>query len=140
MDVKIIEKRVAYMLEKLEDLSYDLDKLKITKNLRDRKTIQGAIERWSEEIVESAININNEILNSKGIISNSYFESFSNLETLNIFDSIFIRKIASTAGFRNRLAHDYMNLDDEVVLISVELILKLYKEYVEKINEYINTN
>lgn len=140
MDVKIIEKRVAYMLEKLEDLSYDLDKLKITKNLRDRKTIQGAIERWSEEIVESAININNEILNSKGIISNSYFESFSNLETLNIFDSNFIRKIASTAGFRNRLAHYYMNLDDEVVLISVELILNLYKEYVEKINEYINTN
>ncbi len=138
MDKEIIQKRITFIIEKLEDLKYDLDKYEKIANIRDKNTVTGAIERWSEEIIESAISINNEILSSKNLISDSYYNSFILLKHFNIFDDNFIKKIASTSGFRNRLAHDYLNIDKEVMLKSARFLLTLYKEYTMKITEYIN--
>jgi len=137
MDKEIIEKRLSYIIEKLKDLKYDLNKYEKTIGEKDKKTVQGAIERWAEEIVESAININQELLSSKNKVSDSYYNSFIDLKCLDFFDNNFLTKIASTAGFRNRLAHDYMNVDKEVMLKSARFLLKLYKEYILKVTEYL---
>lgn len=137
MDKQIIIKRLEFISEKLEDLKFDLDKYKKITDLRDRKTSQGAIERWVEEIVESAVNINQEILSSKNKSSTSYYLSFVDLEEFNIFDKDFLKKIASTAGFRNRLSHDYMNVDKKIMIVSATFVLTLYKEYISKINNFL---
>lgn len=139
MDKEIIIKRLEYMKEKLKDLKYDLDKYENEKNIneRDKKTIQGAIERWAEEIVESAININTQMLKSKNKISDSYYNTFIDMKEFKIFEEELLEKLASTAGFRNRLAHDYMNIDEEIMIGSVKMILKLYKEYIINIAKYL---
>lgn len=137
MDKELIIKRLEYIKEKLKDLKYDLNKYEETKILRDKKSFKGAIERWSEEIVESAVNINNEILSIKNKVSSSYYNSFIDLEEFNIFEKKFLEKIASTAGFRNRLAHDYMNINEDIVISSSKFLLKLYKDYIIGIYEFL---
>lgn len=137
MDVNIIIKRLEYIKEKLKDIKYDLGKYDKVKDERDTKTIQGALERWSEEVVESAVNINNELLLSINKISDSYYNSFMDLKKLNFFDDKLIDKLSNTAGFRNRLAHDYMYLDTKITIESIRNILKLYTKYIIMVYDYI---
>jgi uncharacterized protein YutE (UPF0331/DUF86 family) len=137
MDKEIIIKRLKYIQEKLEDISYNITKHSQAEDVNERKTYQAALERWSEEVVESAVNINNELLESINEFSFSYFESFSKLKILNIFDDKTLKKLSSTSGFRNRLAHEYMELDPKITIESIKQILNLYKIYIKKIEEYI---
>lgn len=138
MDEEIIIKRLDYMREKLKDLDQDLnnyESFSSKKNLL--KTIRGAIERWCEEIVESAVTINNELLSSINKVPDSYYKSFIELESLNIFNEKDLEKLASTAGYRNRLAHDYMNIDPEISINSAKNILNIYKKYIKEIYSYL---
>lgn len=137
MDKQIILKRIAFIKVKLEDLKNALDSYEKTKDVKEKKNAEGAIERWSEEIVESAVNINMELLAEINEITNSYYNSFINLEKLN-FKVEFLKKIAPTAGFRNRLAHDYMDLDKELMIKTAKFILIIYKEYLLKVKKYLD--
>jgi len=137
MDAQIIENRIFYIKDKIKDITFEIEMYNKTKDKRIKKSHLAAAERWAEEIVESAININNEILKDYGKISNSYYESFLELKILNIFDDKFLEKIANTAGFRNRLAHEYMDLNEDITINSLKNIPKLYKEYLIKINSLI---
>lgn len=138
MDREIILKRLEFISTKLEDLSYDLKKIETTKEKRDKTTLYGAIERWCEEIVESAISINQELLSLKHKSAQSYYLSFIMLEEFELFDEKTLLKLASTAGFRNRLAHDYMDLDKEIMVVSAKALLNLYVNYVKTISSYVN--
>jgi len=46
-------------------------------------------------------------------------------------------KLSNTAGFRNRLAHDYINLDDKVTILSGKKILNLYPKYLLAVKNYL---
>lgn len=54
------------------------------------------------------------------------------LKDFNIFDNIFLEEIASTAGFSNVLAHDYMKLNEKIVIKYINKILDLYPKYIKK--------
>jgi len=116
MDREIIENRIEYIKEKIKDINFEILKYDETLDKRIKKTHLAAAERWAEEIIESAININNEILKDFGKISESYYESFLELKVIDLFDDEFLEKIANTAGFRNRLAHEYMSLNRTLTL------------------------
>ena len=137
MDVEIIEDRIYYIKDKIKDINFEIEMYNKTLDKRVKKSHLAAAERWAEEIIESAININNEILKDYGKISTSYYESFLELKIIDMFEDKFLEKIANTAGFRNRLAHEYMDLNEEITLNSIKNIPKLYKEYLIKIQSII---
>lgn len=97
-----------------------------------------AAEKKAEEIVESAISINQEILFGGNQVGKSYYDTFIDLEKLNLFSKADLKKFANTAGFRNRLVHDYIDIDERIVLNSIEGILKLYPKYIKKILEWLS--
>jgi len=137
MDREIIENRIEYIKEKIKDINFEILKYDETLDKRIKKTHLAAAERWAEEIIESAININNEILKDFGKISESYYESFLELKVIDLFDDEFLEKIANTAGFRNRLAHEYMSLNEEITINSIKNIPVLYKNYLIEINKFV---
>lgn len=57
------------------------------------------------------------------------------LKDYNIFDKEYLEELATTAGFRNRFAHDYMKLNKKIVYKSINKILKLYPRYILKIKQ-----
>jgi uncharacterized protein YutE (UPF0331/DUF86 family) len=97
-----------------------------------------AAEKKAEEVVESAVGINQEILfQALNHVSGSYKESFSDLEKLALFPKNELTVLARTANFRNRLAHDYMHLSEKETIGLMKDILKLYPNYLKTILSWI---
>lgn len=135
MDKLIIEHKIESILELLEKLKsifkeYDAnDKLK--------EFLLYAAEKKSEEVVESAISINQELLRSKSKVSLSYYDSFIDLKIFDVFSLSELKELAGTAGFRNRLAHEYLEIDAQIALKSMRNLLKVYPPYLLKVKKIL---
>lgn len=95
-----------------------------------------AMERMTEKIIESAISVNHIILEKNEVIVQSYYDSFIQLKKFG-FDENLVLSLAKTTGFRNRLAHDYLELDKKITFESVKKIPLLYSKYVKEINKIL---
>lgn len=139
MEKEIIEKRLLYIKEKLKDISENIELYENYNDKKIKKSIFAAMQKWAEEVVESGVKINTLLLKEISIVPESYFESFMLLEKLEIFEDSFLKKLAGSAGFRNRLAHDYLKLDEELTFISIKNILENYKIYIIEIKKYLKS-
>ena len=125
---------------KIESMILLLEKLKaILQEHSRQKVLQEfllyAAEKKAEEIVELAVSINQELLKTKGKTSLSYYDSFMDLAVFALFLAPELRELASTAGFRNRLAHEYLEVNPEIALRTMKRMLTLYPEYLQKVKK-----
>ncbi len=96
-----------------------------------------AAEKKAEEIIESAVSLNQELLKTHfDHLSGSYYESFTDLMKTKLFSEAELKALASTAGFRNRLAHDYIELNPDITLKSIERLLQIYPDYLKKLRSF----
>ncbi len=78
--------------------------------------LQAAMERYLERMIGRMIDINYHISTELGEAPPpDYFQSFLVLGDLDVMPVEFAREMATTAGLRNRLAHEYDRLDPEKV-------------------------
>jgi uncharacterized protein YutE (UPF0331/DUF86 family) len=139
-DIKL---KIDYLRNKLDKLKKSISRLENIKgsDFELEYIILRAIERDSEEIIEISTKINQELLSLKNEVAMSYRESFEKLIDLNIFnlkeDKELLEKLANSTGFRNRLAHDYMNLDNKITINSAKQIIKIYPKYLLRIIDFI---
>ena len=134
INTAVIESKIESgigLLEKLKDI---LKEHSVSKTLQEY--LLYAAEKKAEEIVELAISINQELLKEKGKVALSYYESFSNLTFLG-FKEAELKELSSTAGFRNRLAHEYLEINPEIALRSMQKIIKIYPTYFKKIKSIL---
>jgi len=104
----------------------------------DNYFIKRTVERLLQLIVETATDINSHIAVDDGKkAANDYYESFILLSELDVFDRKFAYKIAPSTGLRNRIVHEYEEIDDQIVYNSIDDTLKMYKKYIEFIENYI---
>ena len=72
-----------------------------------------AAERLLQELIEAAIDINLYILAASGAgVPDESYQSFIQLGTSRVLDEELARKLAPAAGLRNRLVHEYQDIDD----------------------------
>ena len=132
--VKLIQEELAH-IEEFADLSFD----EVAKDYRKL----AIIERLLEKIITRAIDINQHILAEKGKGSEAvrrYEETFTELVQLGIYSEDFAKAIAPSAGLRNRLVHEYDNLDGKIVYNSVGEALQQYAKYSDFILKFIEKN
>jgi uncharacterized protein YutE (UPF0331/DUF86 family) len=135
-----IEKRIKHIEKKFETLKLAIiDFEKEQKKFEKYKALK-TIERDCEEIVESAVRINQEVLESVDFFPETYRKSFEELSRFELFPEKELEKLAGTTGFRNRLSHEYLDLDERITLKSAKNILKLYPKYLAKISEFVFKN
>ena len=73
-------------------------------------------ERLLERIVTRMIDVNYHLLTATGYPPPSdYYASFQQLGSIGILDSAFAARVARAAGLRNRLVHDYDDLDQHLL-------------------------
>jgi uncharacterized protein YutE (UPF0331/DUF86 family) len=135
MEKEVIESKLDSLLELLKKLKDILAERKT--NFKFKEYLLYAAEKKAEETVELAISINQELLRSRNKIGKSYYESFTNLEVFKKFSESELKELASTAGFRNRLAHEYLDVNEGLALMSMEKILKIYPKYVDKVRQLV---
>jgi uncharacterized protein YutE (UPF0331/DUF86 family) len=110
-------------LEKVRDLSLD----QYRADLWRRK----AVERFLQEALEAASDAAAHLLASAGRPAPAdYFTAYLDLAELGVLSVELADELAPSAGLRNRLVHEYDDLDDGIVLRSVSRAIELLPRFV----------
>ncbi|MGM0472117.1 MAG: type VII toxin-antitoxin system HepT family RNase toxin [Bacillota bacterium] len=136
MESSIIDKMI-----KIEEYLSELKEYKPSsyREYISTKPIKYAIERLIQLTIDLALDINNILIKSEGgYPANDYYSSFIKLVELDILDEEFAYQIAPSTGLRNRLVHEYEEINDRIVYKSIDDMHKFYSKYLKQINEYIN--
>lgn len=135
MEKEIIENKIGSLVTLLDKLNSILKEYEKNKELQE--FLLYAAEKKAEEIVELAISVNQKLLEEKKKISISYYDSFIDLGAFGVFSTEELKELASTAGFRNRLAHEYLEIDEAIAIRSMRKILKMYPSYLIQVKKIL---
>lgn len=131
------------ILRKLDLITAELAKLReLAKLSRDEylgdytKFYTG--QRIIEKIVGAAIDINIAVIVLKGEkIPDTYYDSFLVAGRLGVFPSAFAEKIADSARLRNKIIHEYEDIDEQKIYDSLREAIIQYTKYVKYIQEFL---
>ncbi|QYX32521.1 type VII toxin-antitoxin system HepT family RNase toxin [Sphaerospermopsis torques-reginae] len=98
------------------------------------------VERLLQLMTQAAIDINDHVL-SKLNPGKTYtnFEAFIELGKYQILTPELAKQIAPSSGLRNRLVHEYDDIDPNQVFKAISFALQQYPLYVRQINSYLIT-
>jgi|GEM_PF-342702 len=104
-------------------------------------TTRYAVERLMQLIVDLALDINNVILSHQGkpaaIDSFDSFDSFIDLIDCHVLEADFASQIAPSIGLRNRLVHEYEEVDNKIVFSSIDKTVDMYGRYIQEIKKVL---
>ena len=135
---ELVHRKLTKLIQYLEELTavndYTLE------DYLDNYFIKRTTERLIQLIVEVATDINGHIIVDKGHNPpNDYYQSFIKLGELNLIDQDLAKELAPSTGLRNRLVHEYEEIDNEIVFKSIDKALKLYRDYIKQIEDIIDS-
>lgn len=117
-------------LKRFEEISLD-DYL----NSFDNQLI---IERLLQLMTQAAIDINDHILSKLNPgKEETNFQAFIELGKYGVISPELAKQLAPSAGLRNRLVHEYDDIDPEQVFKAISFALQQYPLYVRQINNYL---
>ena len=97
-------------------------------------------ERYLERIIGRMIDINYHLITELDHPPpKDYFESFIQLGKLKILPHKFATTVAQAAGLRNRLVHEYNDLDEEKIYEALHGIARDVPRYLEHIYNFIRS-
>ena len=89
-------------------------------------------------ISDLALDVNNILIKKADKYpAKDYFSSFFELVDLEILPEEFAKDIAPNTGIRNRLVHEYENINDKVVYQNLDKLIKYYLNYIKYVNQSI---
>ena len=98
------------------------------------------VERYLERIIGRMIDINYHIVTEMGQPPpKDYFDSFLQMGKLGALPVVFSRAIAQTSGLRNRIVHQYNELDEGKVYEALQQALEDIPRYMEHVQQFIQT-
>ena len=137
IEVEIVKRKLAVIVENLKALEpiKNMKRYDYERDIYKRK----ATERLLQELIEAAIDINTHLIVGTGSPApEDYYESFIKAGEYKIIPQALAEELAPSAGLRNRLVHDYDQIDHSLILKAVKMAEELYPEYVKEITNYIS--
>ena len=139
IDKKFVRRKLDLIqmeIEKLESL-----KGKSFEEVAENQIEWDALEWWLAKLIGRAIDINNHILGEYGERLKrapvDYTETFLFLKDLGILPEEFARRISKSAGFRNRVIHEYNDIDKVLVFETIDDAIRDYAKYCEYVLEWL---
>ncbi|MGA6994368.1 MAG: DUF86 domain-containing protein [Candidatus Deferrimicrobiaceae bacterium] len=91
-------------------------------------------ERFLERTITRMIDVNYHLITGSGRAPpRDYYESFTELGKMGILEPVFASKIASSAGLRNRIVHEYDDIDPAKVFEATQAALSDLPVYLKAI-------
>ena len=95
-------------------------------------------ERYIERAVGRMIDVNYHLLTESGQAPPpDYYQSFVQLATLDVYAPEFAQRIASCAGLRNRIAHEYDDIDSRKLFEAVCQATRDIPEYLRHVDAWL---
>jgi uncharacterized protein YutE (UPF0331/DUF86 family) len=96
------------------------------------------VERWLERMIGRMIDINYHLITEAGQPPpRDYYESFVQLAPLGVLPPAFASRIAACAGLRNRIVHEYDEIDPERVYTALQVAVAEIPEYLSLVHQYL---
>jgi uncharacterized protein YutE (UPF0331/DUF86 family) len=96
-------------------------------------------ERYLERMIGRMIDINYHLITEAGQPPpRDYFDSFTQLARIGVLSAAFAKRIAASAGLRNRLVHEYDDIDPGRVHDGLQAAVRDIPEYLRLVDEYVN--
>lgn len=139
LDEELIKTKIELIqrdLERLQELkTYTIDE--IAKDFYKWSTLKLVMV----EIIGRAIDINSHVIAELGDLKekapDTSAETFLRMGEMNIFPKDFAQKVSKSAGFRNKIVHEYNNLLENKIYETVKEALAQYTEYCAYILKFI---
>ena len=105
----------------------------------ENATDQAVVERYLERLISRMIDINYHLITETGDTPPAdYHASFMRLAELKILGFDFAARIARSAGLRNRLVHEYDEIDPRKVFEALGAALDDVPAYLDKVNAFLD--
>lgn len=136
LEAELIRRKLGTVLTNLDDLSA-IEGLSLEEYRADRLRLK-ATERLLQEIVEAASDVNAHLLTSlEGSPPRDYHEGFVEMGRRGPLPDELAEALAPSAGLRNRIVHEYDEIDDAIVLEAVGEARRLFPRYVATIERFL---
>lgn len=137
LDAALVRRKLAIIRRNPDDLAA-VEGLELAQYRADRFRLKGT-ERLLQETVEAAVDANLHLLRAAGRAApGDYFMSFVELGRAGIVPEELASRLARSAGLRNRLVHEYAEIDDAIVLAAVRDARRDYARYISEVERYLS--
>ena len=136
IDRPLITRKMSLILEDLAAMTR-LSHLPREQYLKD--SINEALaERYLERAIGRMVDINFHLVTESGHAPpKDYHESFVLLGTLGVMTADFAKEMARAAGLRNRIVHEYDDIDPERVYEALPLAVRRIPVYLDHIQRFV---
>lgn len=128
---------------KLGRIRRNLDELAAVEGLSPREYAEDylrkkAAERMLQEVVEAAVDVNLHVVRALGRDTPpDYYQSFLSAAEVGLIPGELGRSLAPSAGLRNRLVHEYDEIDDRLVLDAVAEARDHFRRFVGAVESFL---
>ena len=136
IDRQLITRKMSLILEDLAAMTR-LSQLSREQYLKD--SINEALaERYLERAIGRMIDVNFHLVTESGHAPpKDYHESFMLLGTLGVMTADLAKEMAMAAGLRNRIVHEYDDIDPERVYEALPLAVRRIPLYLDHIQRFV---
>lgn len=138
VDAALVRRKLARIRRNLEELA-PFEELSLSEYEEDflrRK----AIERLLQEVIEAAVDTNLHLLRALDRPTPpDYYASFVQMGKAEVIPGDVAEALAPAAGLRNRLVHEYDEIQDEIVLSAISESLALFRRYARAVDGYLTS-
>ena len=135
-DRGLVRRKLALIARNLDDLG-PIAGLSVADFVGDRFRHKGT-ERLLQEVIEAAVDVNLHLLRVLGRGSaTDYYTSFIALGEARVLPSDLAERLAPSAGVRNRLIHEYDDIDDAAILAAVVEARALFPRYIRAVEDFL---
>lgn len=136
IDVDLVRRKLSRLnmfLEELRPISQ-----KSIEEYKDDHYLRFSAERLIQLIVECAVDVNNHVVvETDNRPPEDYRTSFVSAAKVKLISADLAERLKGSAGMRNILVHDYMEIDDEKVFNVIPAAIKDYKEYIKQAEAFV---
>lgn len=138
LDTSLIQERLREIQLLLADL-VEIGEVDAERLRRERPT-RHVVERVLSQIVELAGSINTHIVASLlGRSPRSYADSFDEVARAGVLEWDLAAALRPSAGMRNVLVHDYLEVDHTKVSAAIPLALEQYDHYIRHVAGWLRS-
>ena len=135
IDAELVTRKLLLIARDIEALRPIASKDLATYLLTPRDEI--VVEQYLERVIGRMIDINFHFITETGHPPPAdYYRSFTALADLNILDRAFAVRIAGCAGLRNRIVHEYNDLDSTKIHEALQAAMHDIPVYLTNVRDY----
>lgn len=127
--------KIEHIEERMEDIRTWLNEIEDISEM-DKKT-RLAVYKAMQEVVEASTDVVAMILKDEGKLPKDDYTNIEKIFGLDIIDNRVKETLNEADGLRNRLVHEYNELNDEIALESIQELLMPIEEFIEAVKKWM---